>query len=367
MRVICTKESLLNATNIALKGVSSKTTLPILQCILLKAVGNQLTLIGTDLEIGIESYCEANIQEAGTIAVEARIFSDIIRRLPNSDVELVVDPNQQITISCETSQFKILGQPGLEFPDLPHIDKHNSYNLKQLDLRNMIRETLFSVAQEETKPILTGELIEIREGKMNMVSVDGYRVSFRQCDLSNENTSTKVVVPGKTLTEVSKILTSDEDNVAIFTTGNHILFDLGHSMLVSRLLEGEFLNYEQIFPKEFEVIVTANRKSLLDSIDRAALISRESKKNPIKMEIIDDKMVITSNTEIGMVHEEVPITLKGNELTIAFNPKYLLDALKVISDEEIAMTFNSPVQPCVIQPVDGNDFKYLILPIRLNA
>lgn len=368
MNVSCTKNDLLNSVNTVLKAVSNRTTLPILECILLETENNRLKLTGNDLELGIESTIPAHVEKTGCIALEAKIFSEIVRKLPEDEVKITVDSNLMATIKCANSEFKIAAQSGTDFPELPKIERDKSITLKQSTLKDMIRQTIFSVATEEKRPILTGELIQIKNGALHMVSVDGYRVSYRRTDLLIENEENEVVVPGKTLGEISKILSSEEeDQVSIYFTDKHILFDLGDSTVVSRLLEGEFLKYENSFSEDYETKITVDRKALLMSIERAALISREDKKNPIKMEMDSDHLTITSNTELGTAHEELPVNLEGKDLIIAFNPKYLIDALKAIDDDEVAIQFMSSLNPCIIQPVSGNEYKYLILPIRLNV
>ncbi|WP_058486401.1 DNA polymerase III subunit beta [Defluviitalea phaphyphila] len=367
MKVSCMKNDLLNAVNIVLKAISGKKTIPILECILLEGEDGYLKLTGNDLELGIESTIPAKVEQTGCIALEAKIFSEIVRKLPEDEVKINVDSNFMTTIKCVNSEFKIAGQSGLDFPELPKIEKNQSFSLQQGTLKDIIRQTIFSVATEDTRPILTGELIQIKDKAMHMVSVDGYRVSYRKVPLSIENEEYEVVVPGKTLGEISKILTSEEDEVFIYFTDKHILFDLGESMVVSRLLEGEFLKYENSFSEDYETKIRVNRSLLLQSIERAALISREGRKNPIKIEITQDNIIITSNTELGTSREELSIQMEGKELIIAFNPKYLIDALKAIDDEEIVIQFISSLNPCIIKPVEGEDYKYLILPIRLNA
>jgi DNA polymerase-3 subunit beta len=231
----------------------------------------------------------------------------------------------------------------------------------------MIHQTIFSIAIEEIRPILTGELFEIKDNYLNIVSVDGYRISIRQTQLSENFENISVVIPGKTLSEIQKILTSDEDNeVAIYFTDKHILFELNDTIIVSRLLEGDFPKYDQIFSSDYETLISVNRKNLLQSIDRAALMARDSKKNPIKFQIEDSTLSITSNTDLGKVHEEIDIRREGNPLNIAFNPKYLIDALKVIENEEVELTFTSSLNPCIIKNSSDTSFKYLILPIRLS-
>lgn len=368
MHIICKQELLLNSINTALKACSTKTTMPILECILIKAYDNQVTLVGYNLELGIESTIQAEILEEGSIALEAKIFSEIIRKMPNEEVKIATDINQMTTIVCEKSKFAIAGQVGEQFPDLPQVEKYKPYTLSQLAFKEMIRQTIFSVAQEESRPILTGEMLQIKDGSFHMVSVDGYRISYRQTPLSIENATQEVVVPGRTLGEISKILSSDENDLMnIYFEESNILFDLGESKVVSRLLEGEFLKYEQVFSSDYATRIEVDRKKFLMSIERAALISREGKKNPIKIDIDGDNMIITSKAELGTAREELAIELEGSELSIAFNPKYLIEALKSIEDDKICIQFISALTPCIINPIQGNHYKYLILPIRVNA
>ncbi len=368
MHIYCRQDILLNSINIVLKACSTKTTVPILECILLKASHNKLTLVGNNLELGIESTIDAEVQEEGSIALEAKIFSEIIRKMSGDVIEISSNDNFMTAITSEKSKFQIAGQSGKDFPALPNVEKLNSCKIDQLTLKDMIRQTLFSVAQDETRPILTGEMLQIKNNNLNMVSVDGYRISYRKTPLSIENRDVEVVIPGKTLGEISKILSAEEeDSVTIYFEDKHVLFDLGESKVVSRLLEGEFLKYEQVFSSDYETKILVDKKHFLMSIERAALISREGKKNPIKIEIDGDKMVITSNTELGTAREELDVVLEGKELVIAFNPRYLIDALKTIDDEEIYIHFISSLTPCIITPKEGDYYKYLILPIRVNA
>ncbi len=239
--------------------------------------------------------------------------------------------------------------------------------ISQNVLREMIHQTIFSIAIEEIRPILTGELFEIKNNCLNIVSVDGYRVSIRQKELEQDFDDISVVIPGKTLSEIQKILSSDEESeVAIYFTDKHILFEMNSSIIVSRLLEGDFPKYDQIFSSDYETLIKIERKPMLQSIERAALIARESKKSPIKFQITSSTLIISSNTDLGKVHEEMDIQREGNELEIAFNPRYLIDALKVIEDDEVQLTFTTSLNPCIIKDQVNEQYKYLVLPIRLN-
>ncbi|MEG0085149.1 MAG: DNA polymerase III subunit beta, partial [Niameybacter sp.] len=242
MHIICKQELLINAINTVIKACSTKTTMPILECILINAHNNQVTLVGFNLELGIESTVEAEVIEEGSIALEAKIFSEIIRKMPNEMVELSTDAHQMTKIICEDCKFAISGQVGEQFPDLPQVEKHKPYTLSQHTFKEMIRQTIFSIAQEESRPILTGELLQVKGGFFRMIAFDGYRVSYRQIVLQTECEMQEVIVPGRTLNEISKILSGDETSIInLYFEDKNVLFDLGGCKVVSRLLEGEFL------------------------------------------------------------------------------------------------------------------------------
>lgn len=366
MKIKCNKSDLLHGVNTVLKAVATRTTLPILECILINANHTELTLVSNDLDLGIKSTVKALILKQGSVALDAKILSEIVKKLPNSQVLISVDDNNLVTINCEKSEFKISGQPSSEFIDLPLIQKENCIKLSQNQLKEMIRQTLFSIAIDETRPIFTGELFEIKDKIFNIVSLDGHRISIRKTILDNEYSDIRVVIPGKTLSEINKLLSNEDEIVNIFISDNHILFEFDNSIVLSRLLEGEFPKYEQIFSKDYEISVKVNKKEILMSIERASLISREGKRTPIKISIKQESIIITSNTELGTAYEEINVLKNGKELDIAFNPKFLIDVLRVIDDEEIEIRFTNASSPCIIQQIDGEDYKYLILPIRIN-
>lgn len=367
MKLSCSKDSLLNAINIVSKAVSARTTLPILECILLTADENGLKLTSNDMELAIESaYIEADIQTEGNVALDARFFSDIIRKVSGETVDISVDEKFIATIACGKSEFKISGQNGEDFPPIPEVEKNVKYVISQNDLRNLIRQTIFSISQDESKPVLTGELIEIEDNMVDFVSVDGYRISYKQAELVQSVGSKRAIVPGKSLGEIAKILSADEDEKAvIYFTDNHIMADINGNIVVSRLIQGEFIKYQQSFTNEYKTSAKINRNEMLNSLERASLISRDSRKIPVKLEISGNNIIITSNAETSTAYEEVSAEIDGDRLTIAFNPKYLIDSLKAIDDDEVYMHFNTPLSPCVFKPVEGEDYKYLVLPLRI--
>ena len=368
MLIICNRNDLLKAVGIVSKAVSVRTTMPILEDILLDAEGDTLTLLGNDLEMGIQTSIEAVVRAEGSAAVNARMFSEIIRRLPDEDVKLETSEDNHMTIECARSKFTIGILPGKDIPRLPEVKHEKEIMVSQSILRSMISNTIFSIAPENSgRPVLTGELFDIRDGYLYIVAVDGFRISMRrtpvQCDQNF-----KVTVPGKALSEINKILEAEEDSIAtIVFTGKHALFMMNQTIVLTRLLEGNFLNYERNLAMEFKTKVTVDRKEMLSSVDRAALISRESKNSPIRLEINDGKIIITSNAETGSSREEVPVQIEGEGLTIAFNPKYYLDALKAAEGDEVVINYASALTPCIIEATEGSDYKYFILPIRLHS
>lgn len=369
MLITCNKNELVKSVNIVSKAVSSKTSLPILECILLNAENKTLTLIGNDMDLGIKTEIDATIREIGTVAVNAKMFSEIIRRLPEENVKLEVsEDNYGMTIESGKSVFTLQGQNPREFPAFPSFDQAEPLVINQSTFRDMIKNTIFSIAPEDSgRPILTGELLDIRDGYLYMVAVDGFRISMRRAEVNYPETK-KVTVPGKALNELQKILDGEEDSLmTIRLTGKQAIFDMDRTTVITRLLEGEFLQYQRNLNMEFTTEITVNTKDLLDSVDRAALISRENKNSPIRLDIENKKIVITSNAEKGSAHEEIEIEMKkGEELTIAFNPRYYMDALKAIESEKISVFFSSALTPCIMKDPESEDFKYFILPIRLH-
>ncbi len=370
MFIKCNAQTLLENINVVIKAISSRTTIPILECILLTAENGSFKMLANDLEMAIETNdIPAEIITEGKIALEAKMLSEIIRRLPNDDVYISTDENNITLIKCNKSQFKILGFTGEEFPSIQAVDKTAYYKIKASDFKNIIKRTIFSVSVDESKPVLTGELVQIRGDKLNIVAVDGYRVSFCSSEIEFCDNETEFVIPSKTLNEISKILQNNEDDyITIYFEKSHVLFEIEGFTIVSNILEGEFIKYEQIFTEDYKTIISVNRQELIMSLERASLIAnRELKKSPIKLQIESENMVITSNTEAGTVREELNPVVDGDSIEIAFNPKYLTDALKAIEQEVVTLQFTTPLSPCIIKPVGSENSKYLVLPLRLNV
>ncbi|PYG88995.1 DNA polymerase-3 subunit beta [Ruminiclostridium sufflavum DSM 19573] len=366
MKIICSRENLLNGINIVQKAVSIKTTLPILEGILLNA-DDKFKLTGNDLEIGIECFVEADIRRTGSIVINSKMFGDIVRRLPDSEVLIDVSENNLVTVECENSHFEIKGIGSSGFPNIPEVVKENVLCLTQSDLKDMIRQTVFAVCADEHRPVLTGTLIEVKNKELVLVSIDGYRLALRRKILDVDLDDFSVIVPGKILNEISKILQSVDEDVYIYNSNNQIVFDTESWRIVSRLIEGKFLNYNSLLNKEFETKVIITNKEFQASLERASLISMNDKNSPVNLFINDDKIIITSKAEFGNVREEIKCDIEGNNLEIAYNPTFLIDALKAIDEDRSAIYFITTNAPCTFRPVLENSeaFAYLVQAVRM--
>lgn len=368
MKIKCPQHNLVQGINIAQKAVSGKTTIPILKGLLIEAYDQTVKITGNDLEIGIETTISADIIEEGSFVVDSRLFGEIIKKLPDDEIFISVNEEYQIDIECKNSNFKLIGFNPEEFTKLPEIEEDMCYDIPIDLLKNMIRQTVFAISQDESRPVLMGELMEVDENKINLVALDGYRLAIKGGEISNTIGNHKMIIPGKTLQELNRLIGNEtEGTLKIAFTEKHALFITEDTKMTTRLLEGEFLNYSQILPKEYGLRVKAKTKSILNSLERAALMAREGKNNLVKFNITDDILTITSNSDIGNVKEVIDIELEGNDLEIAFNSRYFIEALKVIDTEDIYMEFNTSVSPCVVRPGDFSDYVYLLLPVRISA
>lgn len=367
MKLICSKSNLLHGVNIVSKAVPTRTTMAILECILIDASANEIKLTANDMELGIETKIEGEIAERGVIALDAKIFSEIVRKLPDSDVTIETDASFKTTITCEKAKFNIVGKSGDDFSYIPYIERNEPIVMSQFTLKEVIRQTIFSIADNDNNKLMTGELFEIEENDLKVVSLDGHRISIRNIELKNNYSHKKVVVLGKTLQEVSKILPgSAEDEVSIFLTDNHIVFEFENTTVVSRLIEGEYFKIEQMLSSDYETKVKINKRELLDCIDRATLLVKEGDKKPIIMNITDGTMELKINSFIGSMNEDIDIAKEGKDILIGFNPKFFIDALRVIDEEEVTLYMVNPKAPCFIKDDEGT-FIYLILPVNFNA
>ncbi|MCI9365797.1 MAG: DNA polymerase III subunit beta [Clostridia bacterium] len=371
MKFICEKANLLKAINSVVRGVSSKTTMPILEGILIQTNENEIKLTTYDLELGIEYIIDCDVVEQGNTVVTASVFSEIIRRLPDTEISITVDDKDLLIIECEGSLYKLATMNPTEFPELPTIDEQNRVELEQNNLKDMIRKTIFAVSTESHRPIFTGCLFEIKDNKINVVAVDGYRLAWKSKVLDESVNDFKVVIPGKTLNEVNKIISDSFDKIKISIAKNQALFEMENCKIVTRLLEGEFLEYEKVIPKIWETRIRANKKEIQECFERVSLISMSSiekeRKYPVKVSVEIGKILISCKNQAGDAKEEIFLNTEGKNMEIGFNPKYFLDALKAIEDEEIFVEFGSSLSPSIIKSVEEtDDYVYMILPIRIQ-
>jgi DNA polymerase-3 subunit beta len=364
MNIICSKQKLQEGISIVTKAITGKTTMPVLEGIYIKATKEGLTLIGSDIDVSIETKVEADVIQEGSIVIDSRIFSEIIRKLPNSEVKIEISENDLIQITCEKSVFNLVFMNSSDYPSLPSINEDISVEVPQNLLKNMIKGTSFAIAQDETRPILQGILFEVKNRELNLVALDGYRLAVRN-ELLDVDNNIEVVIPGKTLNEVSKILEDNNDIVKITFTNNHILFNINNTKIISRLLDGKFVNYVSLLPQEYKLLVNVKKQELQQGIERASLMAKDGNSNLIRLDVQEDILVITSNSQLGKVREEVNINLQGEGVQIAFNSRYLLDVLKNMEDDDVVIEMTSSVSPCVIKGRNSNSSKYLVLPVRL--
>ncbi|MDD6328197.1 MAG: DNA polymerase III subunit beta [Lachnospiraceae bacterium] len=368
MKIQCLKSNLLSALNNVSKAVSTKTTMPILECVLIEVYADSVKLVANDLELGIETVLEGKVIEMGRIAIEAKIFTDIVRKLPDSDIFIESTEDYKTIIRCEKAKFVISSKSGEDFTELPEIEMNKKISISQFALKEVIRQTIFSISDNENNKLMTGELFEVKDGKLTVVSLDGHRISLRNIELKETTENMRVVVPGKTLNDVSKIISGGaEDMVDIYFSERHIVFKFDQTVVVSRLLEGEYFKIVQMLSMDHKIKVRANNREFLDCIDRASLLIKESDKKPIIVNIKDDNnMYLKVDTMMGSMNEEIEISKEGEEIIIGFNPRFLMDVLRVIDDEDIYLYMRDAKSPCIIKD-DAESFIYVILPVNINA
>lgn len=366
MNISIRKANLLQGITTVSKAVSNKTTHPILSCILVEASGGIIKLTANDMEIGIESYVDGTVIEDGKVALEAKLFSDFIRKLPDSDISIESDKDNKTIIKCERLEFNLPGKSGNDFSNLPVVSKDKYITISQFALRDVINQTIFSISDNENNKLMTGELFEVSNNRLSVVSLDGHRISIRYIDLKGDNSDIKVVVPGKSLSDISKIMNGGvDDPVNIYFNENNILFEFDNTKVVSRLIEGEYFRISHMLSVDYQIKMKINKREFLDSLDRATLLIKESDKKPIRLSIEDRNLGLKISSLIGSLNDEIDIEKEGNNLVIGFNPKLIIDALRVIDDENVTIYFNNTKSPCVIKD-DAGSYIYLILPMGIN-
>ncbi len=366
MKLRFQKSSLMEGINIVFKAIPSRTTMPILECVLIDASKGDISLTCNDMELAIETKAEGFVDEPGKTALDAKLFYEIIRKLPDSESDIVVisDGSYNTEISCENAIFHIQGMDPEEFSGIPVIERDHYVSLSQLTLKDVIRQTIFSIAPNDSNKMMGGELIEIKDDVFRITSLDGHRISIRSVNLKDHYEDEKVIVPGKTLNEIGRILDDDnEKEVLIFFGKNHIMFEFGDTVVVSRLIDGDYFKIDHMLTQDYQTRITVNKREFCDSIDRAMILIRDNDRKPLIIDVTDQNLNVSIISSYGSMSSDMAIEKTGKDIKIAFNPKFLLDALRVIDDEEVDVYLLTPKSPCYIRNADQS-YIYLILPVN---
>lgn len=367
MKLSCNKQVLVDAVSIVQRAVATKSSIPALEGILLKTTEDGIELYGYNLELGMKTTIKANIAEHGRVVLSARLFGEIVRRLPAQEVHLTTDSSNITLIQSGPSEFSLVSIPAEEYPELPAIPEEDSIQINHALLKSMIRQTIYAVAENDSRPIHTGTLFELKKNQMILVSVDGYRLAYREETIEND-LEISFVVPGKTLTEILKLLSDDDDSkVSIHIGKRHIMFCINDYFITSRLLEGQFLDYHAAIPQKHETEIFVQTRTMIDSIERVSLLIMDRLKSPVRCVVEQQEMKLSCSTPIGRANDQFEIKMNGNELEIGFNSRFLLDALRNAEGDEIKILLNNEVSPMIVMPKEGNSFLFLVLPVRLKT
>jgi len=366
MIFLCDKNLLQNAIGIVSKALPQKSPIAVVEGILFVAEGAELTLTCTDLSITIVTKVPADISTTGSIVLPGKLLAEIVRRMPEGLIHFSGNAAEGIMISGAGTKISVSAFDAGEYPSLPQVEKGKSFTIGQALLKSMIDQTIFASAMDESRPILTGSLFEIEDSTIHVVALDGYRLALRSASLGQNYENMSAVIPARALSEISKVLSDTDAELTVYLQKSYCMIDLESTKIITRLIEGEFIKYKPIIPKESESIVTVSRTQLLESIDRAWLMVREnSRNNYIVFKFKDKTMVITSRSDTGNAYEELPVSGTVKELEIGFNPKYFVDCLKNLDDEFITLNFTTSLSPSIVKPIDGDKYLYLILPVRI--
>lgn len=367
MKFTCEKYVLQNAITIAMRAVASKSPIQHLEGLLIEA-GMKVRITGFDLKEGIYTSIDADVAQAGSIVVEAKLFSEMIRRLPDGMVTITTDNNLSVNVKCGKSEYNFIGLNAEDFPELPNVEGINYITLPQNMLKSMINQTIFAVSDSETRPVYTGELFEIEDSTLTIVAVDGYRLAKRTEKIDGKLENCTFIVPGTALADVERICGDEDDAVEIVVGAKHISFVIGSTVLVSRRLEGDFLNYRKSIPTEFKYVLGISRQELISAIDRVTIVVTEKNTSPVRMTVNDSYIDLLCNSGISRADDVCSCEGTGEGLEIGFNGRYMKDALKAAGVEKLDLKLNTPNSPCVIKANNGDEsFEYMILPVRLRA
>ena len=366
MNILCNKVELLEAVSNVQRAVSTKASLPALEGILLRAQGSTLYLAGFDMELGITTTIPAQVREPGEIVLSARMFGDIVRKMPSESLSIQSDAKYNTIIRGDVTEFSIMGMSAADYPDIPNVEDGAAVTLSQPVIKSMVRQTIFAVAApNDPRPIYTGTLFEMKENELRLVSVDGYRLAMRTEPMQNEEILS-FVVPGKTLQEVLKLLSDEEKPCSLIVGRRHIIFEIDGYAVISRLLDGEFMAYEKIISTDVSTTVTVNTRSFIDAVDRVSLVVNDRLKSPLVCEFRGDTISVSCTTPLGSANDSISAVIEGNDEDMGFNSRFLLDALKNSETDEVKVQLGGALKPMNILPKEGNAFLFLVLPVRLK-
>lgn len=365
MKISCLRTDLANAVSNVSRAVSTKAAIPALEGVLIKAYGESLNISGYNLEIGITTDIDATIQAEGEIVVSAKLFLDIVRRLPEEVVMIETDERMVTYITCGHVDYQIVGMSSVEYPDLPSFEQTDIITVNTKTLRDMIRQTVYAVSENNAKPIYMGSLFEIQDKLLKIVAIDGYRMAIRSENVDSDSKN-EFVVPGKTQLEVLKLLNDDEENVDIIIGQRHIMFQVKNYRVISRLIEGTFLDYNTTIPTETQTEVVINTRTIINAVERMSLLNNDRVQSPVRCNFANDEIRLSCASAVGRANDCISVSVMGEPVEIGFNNKYLLDALKNTDTDEIKLVLNGPLKPMVVKPVKGDSFLSIVVPMRLS-
>lgn len=366
MKFVCNKNEISEAIGNVSKAVSSKSPIPALEGIKLKLNGNLLELTGYDLEIGIRTQISVKSEDNAEYVINARLFNEIIRKMPCDEICIEINENMNASIVCGLVQYNISAMSAEEYPELPSFDREKSMELPQSMLRNMINQTIYAVSTSDNKPILTGELFDIdEEGNFSMVALDGFRLAVRNEKIECSSRHS-FVVPSKALAETARLLKDDDSRCQLYTNGKHIIFDISGYLVFSRLLDGEFHNYKLSIPSDFSTEIIIKTRELAEALDRCTLLISEKNKSPIVCKFADGQLSLSCQTPIGRISDELEVEINGNPVTVGFNNRFAIEALRAADTDKIRLQMNGSNRPIKILPMMGDSFTYLLMPVTLR-
>lgn len=364
MKAFCEGLDLVEAVMKVIKATSNKTINPILEGIKITAEGDTLTLVATDSELAIEKKIKADVKIEGETVVPGKFFSEFVKKLANEQIELDLNEKNQLKIKYTDSEVYIQCFNAIEYPSIQKIDNAQFFTIAQNNFKELIDKTIFSVALDDSRPILRGCLFEIGENTITSVALDGFRLAKATFPILEQTARVSVIVPGRSLNEISKLLEDTDENIRVFIQRNYLMVQVDNTKIITRLIDGDFINYKQIISQDHSTIVTINKQQLEDSLDRASILSRVSNDNVVRLSIKDNLLTLSASSEIGTVTEKINIILKGNEINICFDSRFLKDCLRVCKDEFIKLCFTTSVSPCIIKANEGDNYLFLILPLK---